>query len=60
MLDGKTQKYQKTCLSFPTYVLLARENSSATNDMTKSVLVALLIFLAASNNLSLASSAGKW
>lgn len=46
-------------LSFPTYALLALEKSSATKDITKSVLVALLIFLAANNNLSLSSSAAN-
>lgn len=46
-----------TYLSFPTYLLLAREKSSATKDITKSVLVALLTFLAANNSLSLSSSA---
>lgn len=52
-----TASMAKTCLSLPTYELLAREKSSATKDITKSVLVALLIFLAANSNLSLSSSA---
>lgn len=47
----------KTCLSLPTYVLLDREKSFATKDMTKSMPVALLVFLAANNNLSVPSSA---
>ena len=63
--EGKTNSCQKqllnlfaaTYLTLPTYVLLAREKSSATKEMMKSVLVALLIFLAASNSLSFSSSA---
>jgi len=47
----------KTYLSFPTYALLEREKSSATKDMMKSVPVALLIFLAANNSLSVSFSA---
>lgn len=46
-----------TCLNLPTYVLLAREKSSATKDIMNSVLVALLILLAANNNLSFSPSA---
>lgn len=41
----------------PTYVEEAREKSSATKEMANSVLVALLIFLAANSSLSLSSSA---
>jgi hypothetical protein len=41
----------ETYLNLPTYVLLALEKSSEAKDITKSVLVALLIFLAANNNL---------
>lgn len=60
MKNNKKKKasYQtKTCLSFPTYVLLEREKSSATKDMMKSVPVALLTFFAANNNLSVSFSA---
>lgn len=49
---------RKLDLSLPTYVEEAREKSSATKEMANSVLVALLIFLAANSSLSLSSSDG--
>jgi hypothetical protein len=58
LIKGKSMFLStKTCLSLPTYLLLAREKSSAAKDMIKSVPVALLIFLAANNNLLFSCSA---